>query len=172
MSSFILSQILVGIAIITNLLSFQFKERRRILACLLVSCTLVSFHFMLLGYWTAAGLGMLAGIRFITGYFTTSKKIMALFLFIALLVSTFTYSGYLSLISCLAALCNTTGSFCSNDKHMRQLMFFGTGLWIIHNTLAGSPTAVLLEVIFLTSNIIGYYRYYFRPSLKARFSHP
>ncbi|MEE4135689.1 MAG: YgjV family protein [Desulforhopalus sp.] len=58
MSLFALSQILVGIAICFDFLSFQFKERGRIVGCLLVSCTLISIHFMLLDHWTAACLGL------------------------------------------------------------------------------------------------------------------
>ncbi len=39
-------------------------------------------------------------------------------------------------------------------------MIVGTLLWLIHNYLAGSPTAVLMELLFISSNLIGYYRYY------------
>jgi hypothetical protein len=42
-------------------------------------------------------------------------------------------------------------------------MLAGTCLWIIHNLLAGSPGAVILEIFFASSNIIGYYRFYIRP---------
>ena len=48
MTPFILSQILIGIAICFDLISFQLKERGKILGCLLVSCTLIGIHFALL----------------------------------------------------------------------------------------------------------------------------
>ena len=60
MTLFALSQLLAGIAIGFDLLSFQFKERRQIIACLIVSCLLIATHFALLGLWTAMGLGLLA----------------------------------------------------------------------------------------------------------------
>jgi hypothetical protein len=46
---------------------------------------------------------------------------------------------------------------------LRQLMFIGTCLWLIHNIIAGSPGAVIMEIIFLSSNMVGYFRYYIKP---------
>ncbi len=171
MTLFVLSQILVGLAIGTDLLSFQFKERQKVIACLLVSCTLISLHFALLEIWTAAGLGVIAGARFITCYFSTSKKLMAFFLLLGLINCFFTFSGYLTLLSGAAAVFNTIGSFCSNDKKMREFIFLGTSFWLVHNILAGSPTAVLLEAVFLCSNLLGYYRYYVKGYYKTQFFH-
>ncbi|MCB8954560.1 MAG: YgjV family protein [Ardenticatenales bacterium] len=37
LSNFVLSQILIAVAICVDILSFQFKERRKILACLVIS---------------------------------------------------------------------------------------------------------------------------------------
>ena len=87
MSDFLLSQILIGIAICTDTISFQFKERKKIVACLLVSCTLISAHFMLLGHWTAAFLGLIAALRFTTSLFSTSKKLMVLFIVANIVIS-------------------------------------------------------------------------------------
>ncbi|MBM9512425.1 YgjV family protein [Desulfogranum marinum] len=172
MTPFLLSQILVGMAICTDLLSFQGKGRKHILVCLIISSSLISLHFVLLEHWTAAGLGLLAGIRFVTSYFTTSKKAMSVFVCCSLLIGIVTYSGVLSLLSCTGAICNTVGSFCSTDRRMRKIMFLGTCFWLTHNILAHSPTAVLLECLFLSSNIVGYYRYYVvRPAQTGTFSH-
>ncbi|WP_028580872.1 YgjV family protein [Desulfogranum japonicum] len=162
MTAFFASQLLVGLAICTDLLSFQFKERERVLFCLVISCVLVSFHFMLLGHWTAACLGLLGCVRFTVCCFTTSTRFMLLFLVVSLGISLLTWAGTLSLLSTAAVACNTIGAFCGNDRRLREVMFAGTLLWLIHNCLAGSPTAVLLETIFISSNIIGYYRYYLR----------
>jgi hypothetical protein len=167
MSDFILSQILIGIAICTDTISFQFKERKKIVACLLVSCTLISAHFMLLGHWTAACLGIIAAIRFTTSIFSTSKKLMGVFIFATIMASIFTYEGLLSILGCAGGIFGTVASFCKEDKLLRQLMLVGTSLWIVHNFLAGSPGAVLMEVIFISSNIVGYFRFYIRPKSQA-----
>lgn len=163
MSDFLLSQILIGIAICTDTISFQFKDRNKIVACLLISCTLISAHFMLLGHWTATCLALVAALRFATSLFSTSKKLMALFIIATIVVSIVTYQGLLTIIGCSGALFGTVASFCKEDKLLRQLMLIGTILWIVHNFLAGSPGAVLMEAIFISSNLVGYFRFYIRP---------
>lgn len=167
MSAYLLSQLLVGVAIGFDLLSFQFRQRRQIIACLVVSCLLVSVHFVLLGLWTAAGLGGLAAVRFLASYHTTSKRVMTLFLACTLTVAAATYSGPLSLISGLGSMFGTIGSFCRDDRRLRQVMLLATSLWLIHNIMAGTPLGVLMEVLFLSSNLLGYYRFYARRAGRA-----
>jgi len=162
-SNFVLSQILIGIAICSDILSFQFKERKKIVACLIVSAIFISSHFMLLGHWTAAYLGLLAAARFTSSLFTTSKRIMWIFLFITFVISTFSFEGLLSVLGCTATVFTTVASFSKEDKLLRQLMLVGTMIWITHNYLAGSPGAVLMEALFISSNLVGYFRYYIRP---------
>ncbi len=170
MSHFMLSQILVGFAICTDILSFQLKDRKKIVSCLLVSCMLISVHFMLLDHWTAAGLGLLAAARFTTSLFSTSKKAMGLFVLATIIIGVFSYEGLLSILSCTGAVFGTVASFCKEDKLLRQLMLVGTALWLIHNFLAGSPGAVLMEALFFSSNLVGYFRFYIRP--KSQTLHP
>lgn len=170
MTNFFLSQVLIGAAICTDTISFQFKERKHIVACLLVSCTLISAHFMLLSHWTAACLGLIAAIRFTTSLFSTSKKLMALFIIATIVTSICTYEGLLSILGCTGGIFGTFASFCKKDQLLRQLMLVGTSLWIVHNFLAGSPGAVLMEVIFISSNLVGYFRFYIQP--KRQMLHP
>lgn len=159
---FILSQILVAIAICFDLLSFQFKERPKIIACLIVSCLLISCHFALLGLWTATGLGLLATVRFLASLLTTSKRVMLLFMCASVGISLVSFHGILSVLSCLGSLFGTAGTFCKDDKRLRQIILIGTSLWLIHNILAKSPTAVLMEALFIGSNLVGYYRFYLK----------
>ncbi|KJR97561.1 MAG: membrane protein [Desulfobulbaceae bacterium BRH_c16a] len=163
MSLFIISQILVGIAICTDILSFQFKEKTRIVACLLVSCVLISIHFMLLEHWTAACLGLLAATRFAASLFSTSKRLMGIFVLATLILAAVSYEGILSILACTGGIFGTVASFCKEDKQLRQLMLIATSLWLVHNVLAGSPGAVVMEALFIGSNLVGYFRYYIRP---------
>lgn len=170
MSLFALSQILIGIAICSDIISFQFKERVHIVRCLLISCILISLHFVCLEHWTAACLGLVAAGRLITSLFSTSKIFLGFFLGVTLVVSTLTYEGLLSVLGCTAAFFGTVASFSKEDKLLRQLMSICTSIWIIHNYLAGSPGAVLMEIFFLGSNLVGYFRYYIRPLRLSPFS--
>lgn len=164
MSPFILSQILIGFAICCDLLSFQFKDRKKILGVLLVSCMLIGIHFMLLGQWTAAALAVVAALRFLVSLKTTSKRTMAGFMVLAVVITLVTYAGPLSLLTCCGSLFGTAACFSTHDKRLRQLMLIGTSLWLTNNILVGSPMAVLMEALFICSNLFGYYRFYIRDS--------
>ncbi len=165
MSAFILSQILVAIAICFDILSFQLKKRTHIVLCLSLAGIFISSHFLLLEKWTAAVLMMIAVTRYLSSYFTTSKKIMGLFISASFVSSILTFQGILSVLSCMGSIFQTMGAFCNDDKQLRQLMIIGTLFWLIHNIMAASPGAVVMEVLFLTSNLIGYYRFYIKNKL-------
>ncbi|MGF1683880.1 YgjV family protein [Photobacterium makurazakiensis] len=162
MSAFLLSQILIGIAVCFDLISFQFKEKKKIIKCFVCAVTLIGLHFALLEQWTAAGLMALGAVRYTTSLYTSSQKMTLIFCASTLIITFFTYSGIVSLISCVAALFHNIAAFRKNDKQLRELMIVGTIFWMIHNVLIGSPTAVALEALFLCSNVIGYYRYYIK----------
>ncbi|MBY4675195.1 YgjV family protein [Marinobacterium arenosum] len=167
MSHFLLSQILVAIAICFDLLSFQFKERKRIVACLACAGVLISSHFALLEQWTAAALMSIATVRYLTSVFTTSRLTMLLFAAASVISTLFTYAGLISLLSCSGSLLQTVAAFQRDDRRLRLLMIVGTSVWLLHNYLANSPVAVVMEALFIGSNLVGYYRHYIRPQRSA-----
>lgn len=167
MTPFVLSQILVVLAICTDLLSFQLKERKQVIICLLISCGLISSHFALLEQWTATSLGVLAGARFILSYNNPSKAVMWIFILLSCIIAAFTWGGYLSLLTCLGSIFGTAAAFSRSDRGLRLLMMVGTSFWILNNILVGSPLAVFLESIFLASNLVGFYRFYLSPKRLA-----
>lgn len=166
LSNFLYSQILIAVAICVDILSFQFKEKNKILVCLVISTILISCHFMLLGHWTAALLGLISVARYLSGIFITSQRVMWLFLIIIVVTTISSYEGLLSILGGVGTCFTTIAAFRNDDKRLRQLMFVGTTIWITHNYLAGSPGAVLMETIFLVSNFVGYFRYYIKPKYK------
>ncbi|GIC78999.1 YgjV family protein [Moritella sp. F3] len=162
MSLFFISQVLVAIAICFDLMSFQFKERQKIVACLFCAGVLISSHFILLEQWTAASLMVIATVRYLVSIFSTSPKLKYLFGSASLIATVLTYSGLISVLSFLASSFQTVAAFNKDDKRLRELMVVGTSLWLVHNYLIGSPTAVIMEALFITSNLVGYYRYYYK----------
>ncbi|CED71405.1 YgjV family protein [Aliivibrio wodanis] len=171
MSLFFISQILVAIAIGFDLMSFQFKERKRIVACLFCAGILISSHFILLEQWTAAGLMMIATVRYLTSIFSTALKLKYLFCSLSIITSIVTYSGLASILSCIGSMFQTVAAFNQDDKRLRELMVIGTSFWLVHNYVIGSPTAVLMEVLFISSNLVGYYRFYYKKQLRSESTH-
>lgn len=160
MSLFIFSQVLVSIAIIFDIASFQFKKRHHVVSCLSIAGLLICIHFILLSQWTAAGLMACATIRYFTSIFTTSRRAMWIFLLINLAITAVTYSGLHSILSLLGATIQTVAAFQKNDKTLRLMMIAGTTCWMIHNIIIGSPAAIIMELLFLLSNVIAYHRFY------------
>lgn len=163
MSDFVVSQILIAIAICFDIISFQLRDRRYILLCLVCAGLLISAHFYFLGNLTAMWLLLISVSRYFTSIFTTSRWLAFFFIAVASVSTFLTYNGFQSLISLTGASFQTLAAFHKKDQQMRQLMIVGVSFWLIHNILAESPGAVIMEVIFLTSNLIGYYRFYIYP---------
>lgn len=157
---FLLSQILVCITIVFDIASFQFKNRKIIVLCLFLASSFNATHFFLLEQWTAAGIMAVGSLRYLVSIFSTSKKASSFFLLIVFVISFFTYTGFISILAFSGSALKTVAAFCKTDKHLRILMMVGTFFWIVHNYLIGSPVGALMEVLFLLSNFVGYYRYY------------
>ncbi|SHH23677.1 YgjV family protein [Ferrimonas marina] len=160
MSAFLLSQVLVSIAIVFDLLSFQLKDRRKIVGCLCMAGVLISSHFALLEQWTAAGLMAIATVRYFISIFSTKGILKWGFVCTSIGLSLVTYSGIASVLSCFGSCLQTIGAFQANDRRLREFMQVGTSFWLVHNYIVGSPTAVVMELLFILSNLIGYFRYY------------
>ena len=160
MNAFVLSQFLAGIAFAFGLASFQLKERRSVLVCLCISCLFSSSHFLLLSRPAPAALTIITAVRFLTAVFIVDRKVMYFFVFVSLCVFFATYQNALSYLALIATVLGTYASFLSIDRWMRILIMIGTSIWLVHNVLAGTPVAAIMEASLLTSNIIGYKRFY------------
>ena len=166
MTSFVFSQILIGIAFCFDLAAFQFKSRKHILLCMIVSAALIATHFIALDRITA-GLFIYVGVvRYALSYFTTSTKVMFLCMILTTSVLFLTFTGMISIIAYMGAMVGTWSSFRPDDRTLRRGAMVGTSLWIIHNILVKSPAAVVLEVFFLAGNFLGYYRFYLKRSVE------
>ncbi len=111
MSLFLWSQLVVSLALLLDLLSFQLRDRRRILACLALSCALNAGHFALLGQWSAASLLLLASMRFLVSIWLVRRILMWFFMGLACAAALATYQGLLSWIGLLASQLQTRPRF-------------------------------------------------------------
>jgi hypothetical protein len=162
MSFYLLSQILVAIAIIFDFLSFQYKARKHTYLCLVISASLVCVHYFLLGNVAAGTLCAVAVLRFTACYYTTDKRLLLIFMGLNVISILSTYQSAIDLIIFTGSMIGMIGNFQKNNKIMRILMMIGTSLVLSYNIIIVSPMAVVLEGLFLISNTIGYYRHYIR----------
>jgi hypothetical protein len=160
MPDFLLSQLLVSVTLIIECGAMQLKNKNYILAALSVSCFFNGFHYLLLEQPTAGYIFLFSSIRFLISIKWKFQWISAASLCVSLAITVSTYIGILSIIGFLGTVFITIGSFSKNDRFLRLLMITGGSVWLLHNLLLWTPVGILVEVIFVGSSCIGYYRYY------------
>ena len=159
MSDFVLSQIVAAIAFVLGVVSFQSKSRRSFLYWISGSAFVNAIHFIVLERPAPAALYVITGSRSLIAAFTTSRKVLY-FLLVAILVGFyFSYKNSLGIVGLFATLLATVGSFQRDHQVVRVYFMLSATSWMVHNTLAGTPVAALMEATFLTSNLIGYWRF-------------
>ena len=79
---------------------------------------------------------------------------------IIIVANLLTYQDPIDILALFGAMLATFGNFQKNEKTIR-IYYLGCAItWIVHNVIIGSPIAVFMEVTFLISNLIGYWRIY------------
>jgi hypothetical protein len=165
-TSFLISQVLIFGAMLSDFLSFQFKERKKTMLCLVVSSCFIASHYLLLDQLSSGVLVCFSVIRFIVAYFSTNKKRLLVFIGLNTVALFLTYNAPLDLLFYVGLTVFIIGNFQANNRLMRQLMMCGTAIIVVYNMLIPSPMGALNEAIFLTSNLIGYWRFYIKKQKK------
>lgn len=160
MSDFLFSQILAAGAFACGVISFQFKARRAMLLWMCASASINAGHFFVLDRLGPGILYIVMALRVFTAAFSTDRRLLYLFLMLILLGFGISYERPLDILAMCAASLATYGNFQTTVLKVRLFYMACAALWVIHNALAGSPVAVLMETTFLISNFIGYRRYH------------
>ena len=166
MDSFLISQVLAAVAFTCGVISFQCKKRRTVLLWLCASALSNACHFFVLGRAGAGTLYAVMGIRVFTAAFTTDRRMMYVFMGLILAGFAWSYERPLDILALFGSLLATYGNFQKTDRKVRLYYMACAVTWMVHNFIAGSPVAVLMEFTFLVSNLIGYRRIY-RTNLKT-----
>lgn len=161
-TAFLISQIVMFIAMGFDFLSLQFKKREYTFLCLIVSASLISTHYFFLGKMAAGVIVSISVLRFITCYFTTNKKYLYIFILLNTISLFFTYTEIYDLVIYTGLIIFIIGNFQKDNRLMRKLMMVGTSIIILYNIIIFSPMGIIAEGTFLISNFIGYYRHYIR----------
>ncbi len=163
--SFIMSQVFAWTAIISDICSFQFKERKKILIFFIISSFCIALQYIFLERYVPAIIWFLAVFRFFVSYHTSNKKWMLLFVPASFFITFLFYKDYLDLLILCASLLSTVSVFQQEDQHLRIIMMWATSCFIIYNLIIFTPLWLVLECIFLSSNIVWYYRHYIKKRL-------
>ena len=140
----------------------QCRRRRTILLWLVLVTLLSAAHFFLLGRVSAGTLYLIMGVRLLVAAHTTDQRIMMLFAMAVIAGTIATYERPLDGLAMAAALTATYACFQADARRMRIVYMLCATQWMVHNIVAGSPVAVLMEASLLLSNIVGFWRHHIR----------
>ena len=167
MSYFAFSQFLGFLGLMFDSVSAQFRQRYQIFSAMGIGAIFIAGHFYMLEQYTASAMFLMASVRHFLTIRCRSLHLYIGFVLCAVGFVIVTYSNFLSLLSGVANILMVSGSFSSTQKNMRLLLRAFSFVWLIHNIIIFSPVAILLELMFLGSGTIGYYRHVYKPENKA-----
>ena len=170
----IAGQIISIAAMGCNIISYQQKDQRRLVACQLLGGALFSISFFLLGATVGGLLNIVAAIRAII--FLFPKKLNAshplwlcgfILCYVAFYVLTFTVFGkeptainfIIEILPVVGMTALSVGFMLADSKKVRMLGLISSPAWLIYNIYYLSAGAIICEAFSIVSIFIGMLRH-------------
>ena len=162
------------VAMLFNILSYQQKNSRGVIAMQLFGGALFSVSYIMLGVYVGGLLNILAALRGIV--YSKREKFKAnsriwIYLFISLFVLsyilTFTVFGkpftvgaaILELLPVLAMVCVTVSFYVNKAAFIRKMGLISTPCWLIYNICNFTIGAIICDSVSICSIIVGMLRH-------------
>lgn len=164
--NFILSQILIGFASVSDFFSFQTKKKETTLFLFVVSSLFISAHYFLLGAVAGGVVTLINASRHFVAIFSSRKSLMYFFMLAVVAMGIYSYRFVYDMLPIVASVMSTFSSFRATPRNLRIIMMVATSMFLIYNIFVWSPVGIIMELIFLASNIISYYRFFRETTLE------
>jgi hypothetical protein len=161
----IISYAIGAVSIVFLFISFQMKDRKKILIINAIGSFGWTIYFMLQGDLMSGVTGTISLIRTIIFSFRDkhawAKSIVWLFVFLGLNIAfaIFSFSSWKDIFPLLAGIMMTISFFMIKEKHVRIFSLSCYLLWMCNSLSKGYWIALASDVISLTSVIIGMIRF-------------
>lgn len=154
-----------------TIIAYQQNKRKNILLCMVISASLFTIHFILLGAYTGAIMNFFAGVRSLvfvnnTKKWAKSKIWVAVFMVIYTVACIATWDKWYSILPLIAMLLTTISNWVQSEKKIRFLTFPNSPCWLIYNVLNNSIAGVITEIFVMSSLIIAIIRFDLRKPKK------
>ncbi|GEA12923.1 YgjV family protein [Alteromonas sp. KUL49] len=149
-----IAQFIGGLSFVTALFAYYQKDDTTLKALLCAVYIIHGVHFYLLEATTAALMCGLSLLRTLTTIYTSSLKVMFIFLLLTLVAGALSYSSVKDLLVVSAGIIGVYSLFRLSGIPMRVGIMMGASLWLLNNILVGSIGGVLLEVFVISVNLI------------------
>ncbi len=159
---FYIAQAVGFLAVILAFIMFQLKTQRSVLWAQTVICVIMAVHYFLLGAYVATAMNICGIIRCFV-YFKTSdsnKKIYPILMsLMTLAAGIFSWDGARSLFIMTGLVINTYCLSFKDPQHLRYSILFTSPLILIYDILTFSVGGIILDVVTITSAVIGIFRF-------------
>ena len=149
---------------------YQTNTRKAIFLLSMIASLLWATHFFLLGAFTGSAMNLVGSVRAYTFLSVKPNKknrwVMWSFAGLLALATILTWHGALSLLPLTGSMFGVFGDWQRRPKMIRRLNFGSSPPWLIYNVISGSYPGVVVEILRMTSNLIGQYRFDFKPYRK------
>ena len=158
------AQIVGLVGIVCSLLSFQQKERNRVMLFQMTASALFCIQLFMVGAITGGCVDSISFVR--TAIFSQNDKKWAsspiwLGVFVVAMIVTgiFTWEDAWSILPIIGSVLSTIALWMKKSSHIRIISLFVGPCWLIYNLIHGAYTGALNEVLAMTSIVIGIVRY-------------
>lgn len=164
LSAFVVSQIFAAGTFAAAIVAYQCKNQRHVLFLLAFAQFCLSVHFVLLESPAAAAISAVAATRFFTGIWSKNSYLKYVFVGATMMAGVSMFSNLAEVLQIVGGILGTLAAFTLIDKHMRLYLLGGTVTNLLFNVILFSPVAIASGLFFLTSSVVGYWRFYLRPA--------
>lgn len=168
--TYILSQVFIILNYIFLIITYQLKDRNKILFFNICSLTSAGLSYICLSAYTGIAMVIISILRNILFLFNEKKNgisknitkndiYMLIVIYILTIVfAIFTYTDFLSLMSVFATMLYTYSVWQKSTKVYKRLGAPISLIWIIYNIYIKSLFGIILEIILMSAAIIGLIR--------------
>ncbi len=147
-----------------TIIAYQQSKRKNILLCTVISASLFTVHFILLGAYTGAVMNFFAGLRSLvfmnnTKPWAKSKIWVGVFMVIYTVACIVTWDKWYSVLPLIAMLLTTVSNWLQSERKIRFLTFPNSPCWLVYNILNNSVAGIITEIFVMSSLIIAIIRY-------------
>ena len=162
------------VAMLFNILSYQGKQQKKVIAMQLCGSTLFAVNFLLLGATVGGILNVLAAIRAVVFLFKEKLRADRLWWLLAFIVLYITIYGLnftlfgkdptpknlmVEVLPVIGMIATNIGFRLKNASDVRRCGLISSPCWLMYNIIAGSWGAIICEVLSLLSIIVGMFRH-------------
>ena len=161
----ILTQAVGFIAAAFVIISFQYKENKKLFMLQIISSAVFALQFFMLGAYTGMIMNILGVVRCTVLFarpakISTSKVTLAILVVLFIAMGVITWSGILSLLPIIGMVLSMFAMWSGNGKVIRLAqLFIVSPCWLIYNAFAPSFAGVLVEALNMVSVIISIKRF-------------